>query len=50
MLSFIREAKSVIPDVKISVVKIPQIDMEKCHALAKELGVELRVRDFNVVG
>ena len=50
MLSFIREAKKVIPEVKITVVKLPRIDIDKCHALAKELGVELRVRDFNVVG
>jgi len=50
MLEFVREAKEVIPDVRLTVVKIPQIDIKKCEALAKELGVPLRVRSFNVVG
>jgi TatD DNase family protein len=50
MLSFIRKAGNVIPDVTATVVDIPQIDLEKCRTLAKELGVKLRVRNFNVVG
>ncbi len=50
ILSFIREAANVIPDVTATVVDIPQIDLDKCRALAKELGVKLRVRNFNVVG
>ena len=50
VISFIEEAKKYIPDVKITVVKVPQIDVGKCYALAKNLGVELRVRNFNVVG
>jgi TatD DNase family protein len=50
VISFIREARHYIPDVKISVVDIPEIDIEKCRAIAKDLGVELRVRKFDVVG
>ncbi len=50
MLSFVKEARNVIPDVQLTVVEIPQIDLAKCHELAKELGVKLRVRNFNVVG
>jgi TatD DNase family protein len=50
IISFIKDAKAVIPEVKITVVKIPQINVEKCQVLADELGVELRVRKFNVVG
>lgn len=50
MLEFTREAKKVIPDIRLTVVKIPQINISKCEALAKELGVPLSVRKFNVVG
>ncbi len=50
VISFIKEAKKSIPNVMLTVVKIPQIDVEKCKAIAKELGVKIRVRKFNVVG
>lgn len=50
LISFIKEAKKVIPEVKVTVVEIPQINIDACHSLAKELGVELMVRNFNVVG
>lgn len=50
VVSFIKEAKKYIPEVKITVVDIPEIDTDKCKALADELGMELRVREFNVVG
>ncbi len=50
VISFIKEAKKIIPDVNITVVDIPEIDIEKCKRLADKLGVRLRVRRFNVVG
>jgi TatD DNase family protein len=50
ILEFIKESKKYIPEVKVTVVKIPEVDVKKCEAVAKELGVELRVRKFNVVG
>ncbi|MEN8265266.1 MAG: YchF/TatD family DNA exonuclease [Nitrospirota bacterium] len=50
ILEFIKESKKFVPEVKVTVVKIPEIDVKKCEAVAKELGVELRVRKFNVVG
>ncbi|MEK7698733.1 MAG: YchF/TatD family DNA exonuclease [Nitrospirota bacterium] len=50
VISFIKEAKRYIPEVKVTVVKLPEIDIEKCRAIAEELGVELRVREFKVVG
>jgi TatD DNase family protein len=50
VISFIQEALKVIPDVKVTVVKVPGINIEKCREVAKDLGVELRVRNFNVVG
>jgi TatD DNase family protein len=48
--SFIRESKKYIPDVKITVVDIPEVNIEKCRDIARELGVEIRIRKFNIVG
>jgi TatD DNase family protein len=50
VISFIKEAKKIIPEVTVTVVAIPEIDIDKCRAIAEELGVELRVREFNAVG
>lgn len=50
VITFIKEAKKIIPEVTVSVVAIPEIDIDKCRAIAEELGVELRVREFNAVG
>lgn len=50
VISFIKEAKKYIPEVKVTIVDIPEIDVEKCRAIADELGVELRIRKFNDVG
>lgn len=50
VISFIKEAKKYIPEVKITVVEIPEIDIDRCRSIAEKLGVELRVRKFNVVG
>ncbi|MBI5407955.1 MAG: YchF/TatD family DNA exonuclease [Nitrospirae bacterium] len=50
VISFIKEAVKVIPEVKVTVVDIPGIDINKCRKLAEELGVELRVREFDMVG
>ncbi len=50
VISFIREAVKVIPEVKATVVKIPGVNIEKCRKIAEELGAELRIRDFNMVG
>jgi len=50
VISFIKEAKKFIPEVKITVVNIPEIDINKCKDIAQELGVGIRIRNFNVVG
>ena len=47
---FIRKAKEHIPDVSVTVVSLPEVDIEACRRIADDLGVKLRVRDFNVVG
>ena len=46
VLSFIREAKNLIPKVTASVVDLPKLDLEGCRIKAKELGVPLVIRPF----
>ncbi|MGQ3686362.1 MAG: TatD family hydrolase [Candidatus Loosdrechtia sp.] len=50
LLRFIKDAKEVIPNVLVSIVDIPGVDVEKCRQIAKELGVNFRVRKYNVIG
>jgi TatD DNase family protein len=50
VVSFIGEAKEYIPEVIVTAVDIPEININKCTALAKKLGVEIRIRKFDVVG
>ena len=47
---FIREAKKHIPDVTVTVVSLPEVDIEACRKIAGDLGVKFRVREYNVVG
>lgn len=50
LLSFIKEAKMAIPDVMVSVVSIPEVDIDKCRKMAEELGVSFRIRKYNDTG
>ncbi len=50
MLDFAREAAKQIPEVKLTVVDVPQIDIGKCRDVAEGLGLDLRLRKFNEVG
>jgi TatD DNase family protein len=50
VVSFIREAKQYIPDVKATVIAMEGVDVEKCKEICESLGVELRVRKLDVVG
>jgi TatD DNase family protein len=47
---FIRLAKTQIPDVSVTIVSLPEVDIDACRKIADDLGVKLRVRDYNVVG
>ena len=48
---FVLECKRLLPKVGITVLNMPGIDLKECERIAKEeLGVELRVREYNVVG
>ncbi|MDA8082787.1 MAG: YchF/TatD family DNA exonuclease [Nitrospiraceae bacterium] len=50
VIRFIREAKEAIPDVRVTVVAMEGVDLEKCRAIAEELGVRFTVRTLDVVG
>jgi len=46
VLKFIQEAKKYISQVQITFLNLPNLDIKKCESLAKELGVEYRIREF----
>ncbi|MCP4253404.1 MAG: YchF/TatD family DNA exonuclease [Candidatus Scalindua sp.] len=50
LISFIKKARDYIPDVMISIVGMPGIDIEACRKIAEDLGVRFRVREYNNVG
>jgi TatD DNase family protein len=50
VISFIKESKKYIPEVTVTVVSLPEIDIKKCRDIAASLGVGIRIREFNVVG
>jgi len=50
VIDFIKQAKKVIPDVRVTVVDMEGVDVEKCREIAAELGVNFRVRKLDVVG
>ncbi|MEW6570612.1 MAG: YchF/TatD family DNA exonuclease [Nitrospirota bacterium] len=50
VISFIKEAKKIIPEVIVTVVTVSGVDVEKCKELAQDLGVNFRVRKLDVVG
>ncbi|NTU42605.1 MAG: radical SAM protein, partial [Nitrospirales bacterium] len=47
---FIGEAKRCVPHVQATVVAMEGVDIQKCQAIADELGVSLRVRGLDIVG
>lgn len=50
MKDFIIEAKKYIPEVGITVLTLPEVNIKACEKMAKEWGVNFRVRELNVVG
>ncbi|MBF0564120.1 MAG: YchF/TatD family DNA exonuclease [Nitrospirae bacterium] len=50
LLNFIKEAVKYVPDVTVTVVDVPSVDIEKCRSLAAALGVKFRVRLLDNVG
>ena len=50
VLKFIKEAVKYIPEVVVTVVDLPEVDIQKCKRIAEKLGASFRVRHYNVVG
>ena len=50
VIQFIKEAKENIPCVQITTVTYPNVDLEKCRQLARDLGIDFRARVYNEVG
>ncbi len=50
VIDFIRRAGTVIPDLQVTVVSVPGVDIEQCRKLAEGLGARFRVREHDVVG
>jgi TatD DNase family protein len=50
VIDFIKEAKIYIPEVTVTVVDVEGVDIESCKRIASELGVNFRLRKFNIVG
>jgi cyclic pyranopterin phosphate synthase len=46
VLDFVGKAKAAGLDVEVSVVRMPEVDVEKVRAVADSLGVPLRVREY----
>ena len=50
MLAFIKACKAALPEVSVTAVDAPGVDMAAVKRLADQLGVVFRPRKFNVVG
>lgn len=46
LLDFVREALKTIPEVTLTAVAVPGVDLEACRRLAEGLGARFRVRQF----
>ncbi len=50
VVDFVREAVKYVPDVTVTVVDAPGVDVGRCREIARELGAGFRLRRYNVVG
>ncbi|MBU1862677.1 MAG: YchF/TatD family DNA exonuclease [Candidatus Omnitrophica bacterium] len=50
VISFIHEAKKVIPHISITFLDLPDVDIGEMEKIAQTLGVASRMRRFNSVG
>ncbi|MBZ5535480.1 MAG: YchF/TatD family DNA exonuclease [Acidobacteriia bacterium] len=50
MLEFARECVKWLPRVTMSVVRVPNLDIEACKRMADEVGAVLRIREYDLVG
>ena len=50
ILKFLASCKGVVPEIEITAVGAPGVDMNAVEALAKKMGVSFRARQYNEVG
>lgn len=50
VLSFIKEARKYIPEVRVTIVTVKGVDTEKSKKIAEDFGVKFKVRKLDVVG
>lgn len=50
MLEFAREAVRLLPKVTMSVVRVPNLDIEACRRIADDVGATFRIREYDLVG
>ena len=50
VVRFIKDVKESVPDVQVTVVNMPEVDVAQCREIAAKLGVTFRVRELDVVG
>ncbi len=50
VIAFAKECKKYLPKTVITVLDMPEVDLQECERIAQKLGIELRVRHYNVVG
>jgi TatD DNase family protein len=50
VLDFILECKKYIPNVSCTAVDLPNLDVNPCEKIAKDLGIRFRKRGYEMVG
>ena len=50
VVDFAKECKRLLPKTALTFLDMPGVDLKRCEKIAKELGVELRIRHYNKVG
>ncbi|WP_297213298.1 MULTISPECIES: TatD family hydrolase [Thermodesulfovibrio] len=50
VIDFIKDAKENVPYVQVTLVNLPEIDIDKCREIANSLGVKLKIRHLDKVG
>lgn len=50
VMAFARECKKLLPRTVLTVLDMPEVNLKRCERIAKDLGVEFRIRHYNKVG
>ncbi|MDI6785303.1 MAG: YchF/TatD family DNA exonuclease [bacterium] len=50
IIGFVKECKKYIPEITLTFLELPTINIEECKKLAQNLRVEFKIRKYDVVG